>query len=132
MDVEGRWIAWHRQNRIAWHRRIRIAWHRPVCLAMSLTSVGASWGMSRRASDMCKSKVRHHPTPPTPANPSASMCASPRYAIIPHHLPQQTRRLVCVQVQVRYHPTHPTHPTTMCMGTSDPVAMVLSDPNGAK
>ena len=94
-QADGRWIAWHRQNRIAWHRRIRIAWHRPVCLTMSLVA-----------------KVRYHPTPhpanlsasmcagprraiiaPPPANPSASMCASPRYFIVPH---QQTCRLVCI------------------------------------
>ena len=65
--MEGRWIAWHGQNRIAWHRRIRIAWHRPVCLAMSLTSSGC----------VMANEVQ--------ANPPASMCASPKYVLIPQH-----------------------------------------------
>ena len=81
--IKGRWITWHRQNRIAWHR--------PVCLAMSLTSVGGSWGM--------RSKVRYHPTHP-----------SPRYVIIPHHLPKQTRRLVRVQGQGKLSSYPPTPP----------------------
>ena len=46
---EGRWIAWHRRNRIAWHRRIWIAWHRPVCPVMSITL------------ESVQARVRYHP-----------------------------------------------------------------------
>ena len=113
--TEGRWIAWHRQNRIAWHRRIRIAWHRPVCLTMSLTSVAKvryhptphpPQQICRLVCVQVQGTLSSHPPPPTPANPSASMCASPRYVIVPHHLAQQTRRLVCIIPPTPPHPPH--------------------------
>ena len=87
-------------------------WAKRVCTYV----VGGRVGMN----DTCYfsfdlTKLVIPPTPPY--DPQTSMFASPRYDIIPPtpshppHPSHHIRRLLCVQVQVHYHPTHPTQPT---------------------
>ena len=117
------------------HSRSLYAWDSQQ-LAGSKVVLSRDHVVQKKKSILLKMRYHPHPTPPHPTPPRTPttrrlVCLQvPSYDIIPPtpshppHPSHHIRRLLCVQVQVRY-PTHPAHPT---LPTHDPHSSMCASP----